>query len=470
MDMSTKTTSRRTFLKAAVGTLGAGALATSGLQSGAAMVEAAASAVRTKAIEPQGTLWGLNYQPHVQAYHRLADLFHKQTGSTITVQPQPFPLDTKLIASVAAGTEPDVVCILANQTVGLAIQGAVQALNSSVYAYNHLNIAQDFVGDSVEAFTFRGSIYGVPIETDGGTGSVINVPVDDVNRLGLGSKYPPTNGQFNFESYDDVFTLAKALQVTQNGKVTRWGLCGEGWDDKTYWGIMLTLGQLPFDPASKTFHFDSPAGIQAMQLHVETPVKMGIETEWNDTGACVDEALAGKAAVTIGNGTPSLTINAAHGYNYKLAGVPKINGKQPVLSGTGDGWGFVAPVKAPHPNLATAFLRMMGTRAGQFQYDLTYGGVAIVAWTDILLHDTARFSPANNTNVTYQTRDVWAKVLPGVKYVGELGYYPKVSAAIISACQAVRERKMTSQQAVKQIQALAVAQYKQYEIDLQNLE
>lgn len=285
----------------------------------------------------------------------------------------------------------------------------------------------------------------------------------------MASKYPPTNGQWNFNSYDDVYTLAKALQVKQNGKVTRWGLCGEGWDDKTFWGIMLTLGTTPFDPQTKTFHFNSPAGVQAMQYHVETPVKMGIETEWNDGSACVTEALNGKAAVTIGNDVPSTSINAGHGYTYQMAGVPKINGKTPVLSGTGDGWGFVTPIKPPHTNLATAFLRMMATRAGQLQYDLIYGGILFPAWKDIVLHDTTRFSPRNDSNPAYVVQDRWATFLQGVKYVGEIGYYPKVSAAIISACQGVREGKLTSQQAVAQIQTQAEAQYKQYQADLANL-
>jgi ABC-type glycerol-3-phosphate transport system substrate-binding protein len=469
MDMSTKTTSRRTFLKAAVGTVGAGALAASGLNSGATMVEAATSPVRMKALEPQGTLWGLNYQPHVQAYHRLADLFHKQTGSTVTVQPQPWPLDTKLIASVAAGTEPDLVFIRADQTVGLAIQGALPTITDSVYKYNKINIRRDFIGDSVDAFTFRGKIYGVPVEADGGNGSVVNVPVELVQKAGMASKVPPTNGQFWFNSYDDLFALAKALQVTKGGKVTRWGLCGEGWDDKTYWGMLLTLGQQPFDPASKTFHFDSPAGIEAMQLHVETPVKMGIETEWNDGTACQDEALNGKAAVTLANGTPSLSINAALGYHFQMAGVPKIHGKTPIAGGTADGWGVVTANKSPHPNLALAFLRMMATQTAQYQWSLIYGG-SLSAWKNIALNSVSQYSPRNDTNSTYKNRKQFGEIISSVKFIGEVGYYSKISNNIIAVCQSVRQKKINSQEAVKQIQAQAVAQYKQYQIDLQNLE
>jgi ABC-type glycerol-3-phosphate transport system substrate-binding protein len=375
-----------------------------------------------------------------------------------------------LIASVAAGTEPDIVFIRADQTVNLGIQGAITYITDSVYNYNHIDIARDFTGDSVAAFTFRGKIYGVPVEADGGNGSVVNVPVELVQKAGLANKYPPLNGQFWFNSYDDLFTLAKALQVTQNGKVVKWGLCGEGWDDKTYWGMMLTLGQTPFDPATKTFHFNTPAGIEAMQLHVETPVKMGIETEWNDFSACQDEALAGKVALSLANGTPSLSINQALGYHYSMAGVPKINGKTPVAGGTADGWGVVSPNKAPHPNLALAFQRMMATEAGQYQWSLIYGGTVISAWKSIEDNDDTRFSPRNNTNPSYKNRKQFAAICDNVTFIGEVGYYSRISNSIMSICQLVRERKINSQQAAQQIQDQAVAQYKQYQIDLQNLE
>ena len=237
------------------------------------------------------------------------------------------------------------------------------------------------------------------------------------------------------------------------------------------WGrryqVLLTLGQLPFDPATKTFHFDSPAGVEAMQLHVETPVKMGITTELNTD--CSTAALSGKAAVTLANGTPSLSINAALGYHYEMAGTPKINGKTPVAGGTADGWGFVTPGKAPHPNLATAFLRMMATEAAQYQWALIYGG-SLSAWKNIAVNDTSQYSPRNDTNPTYKLRKQFSTILGSVKFIGQVGYLSKVSDAIIAASQSVRQGKMNSQAAAKRIQSLAEAQYKQYQIDLQNLQ
>src|SRR5579871_4300596 len=105
----TRPTSRRSFLRAAAGAVGTGVLATNGAQSVLQPGLAAAASVRAGSrIEKSGVLWGLQYAPHVAAYHRLATLFQQETGSTLNIQPQPWPLEPKLIAALAAGTGPDV--------------------------------------------------------------------------------------------------------------------------------------------------------------------------------------------------------------------------------------------------------------------------------------------------------------------------------------------------------------------------
>jgi ABC-type glycerol-3-phosphate transport system substrate-binding protein len=159
------------------------------------------------------------------------------------------------------------------------------------------------------------------------------------------------------------------------------------------------------------------------------------------------------------------------GYDFHIAGAPKLNGKQPVAVGSGQGWGLVESAKAHSPNAADAFLRLVCSRPGQLIYDKIYGGVAIVAWKDILENDTTRFSKPVASNATYQVDSI-----PGVKtmyetckYIGEVGYYNKIIDAIVSTCQSVRLGKMNATQGAKAIQTLANAQYKQYQNDLANL-
>jgi ABC-type glycerol-3-phosphate transport system substrate-binding protein len=400
------------------------------------------------------------------------DLFKKMYGSTISVEPQSNPGGSALIAAIAAGTQPDLVNTNAAGMAGLILQGALTPIKNSVYQYNHILPWQNFfAGDAVDPFSMNNEIYGVPFETDGAIGLVANVPVDAVKKLGLEKQYPPTNGQTYFQSYEQLYALAKALQVTQNGKVKRWGLCGEGWDFETMSVCMNTMGVPPFDIANERFNFNTPAGIRAMQYHVEIPVKMGIEKEWSDASADIDEGLNGNAAITLGNADVDLE-GIKYGYDYVGAGMPIIDGHEPVGVGTGVGWGMVGPIKPQHPNLQLAFLRMSATAQGQYQFDLTYGGVPVVAWKDFTEHDTSRFHPANSTNGFYvlATAPYFKRSLLSCKYVGRLGYNDKVSSFTFAACQAVRLGKMTSAQAMAKLQQQCEAQYKQYKIDLENLQ
>jgi ABC-type glycerol-3-phosphate transport system substrate-binding protein len=469
--------SRRDFLKAAAGTVGAGVVAAAGLEAGVKTAAAAApAAVRAEAIERSGTMWCMLWQPHINAFNEMIALFKKQTGSTITLRPQAAAglaseiVATKFIAATAAGTQPDLCANTGQNIVLLAAQGAVKDIGKSVYAANHIVISRDFVGDSVQEFSWRNKIYGVPLEADGGLGPYVNVRTDLVKKAGLESKYPPTNGKFAFDSYDQLFALAKELQLTSGGKVTRYGLCGEGWDDAALHMIMNQLGTFPFDAATGTFKYDSPAGIEAMQLHVATPVKMGIEREWGDIIAVENVALKGECAISMTNASASL-FGPPLGYDFQVVGAPAINGKAAAGVGSGQGWGINEAAGAHSPNLADAFLRLVASRPGQYIYDKIYGGVTIVAWKDILEHDTSRFKPANNKNPAYylDSKPEIQKSFETVKYIGEVGYYNKLVDACISQSQAVRLGKLTAQQGMQAIQAAAVAQYKQYKSDLANL-
>lgn len=471
--MTAAKSSRRDFLKAAAGTAAAGVVVTTGLEAGVKTAAAAVPAVRAAAIESTGVLWGLNYGPHILLANNMIKLFKQKTGSTVTLQPQANPGGSTLIAAIAAGTQPDVVIANASGLVGLILQGALTTLNDSVYAYNHIDIARDFVGDAVAAFSFGNKIWGVPCETDGGIAGNINVPVDAVKKAGLEKMYPPTNGQTYFESYDQLYALAKALQTKVNGKVKRWGLCGEGWDLATMAGQMLTMGVPIFDTQHERFNFNTPVGIRAMQLHVENPVKMGIEREWNNQSAVIDEALNGNAAVTMGNAVP-VFYGHKYGYDYQGAGYPKIDGKIPKNAGAAAGWGVVGPIKPRHPNLQIAFLRMMGTEEGQYAYDVAAGN-PVAAWKNLLLHPKPgqyQYLDANGLTFLKNVAESswWRNGLLNCVFIGPVGYSNRVETALDAACQAVRAGKMGSAQAMAQLQKQAEAQYKQYKIDLANLQ
>ncbi len=464
--MDGKLPSRRSFLKKAAGSVGAGMLATS-VAATALQTETAVASVKAPALEKSGILWGLQYAPHVAAYKRLATLFQKETGSALTVQPQPWPLEPKLIAALAAGTGPDVACILGATAVPLYVQKVLRPLDSIVFKAKHIDPAKEFVGDALAAFQWRGVTQGVPVESNG-VGVMVNVPVDDVNSQGLGQKYPPTNQQTYFKSYPDMWQLAKALQVSRNGRVTKHGLSSTGWEYQSIFGIMRSLGVNWWDEKTKKFNLDSAAGVQAMELLITKPIQMGIEVALPAGQNSSDAGLAGKVAIVRGNTGPALQ-GLAVGYHYEMCGAPDVvPGKDPLFTGEG-GWGFAAFKNARNPNLALSFVQMMATQQGQIEYGKIYSGVPFFAWSG-LASDTTRFSDPSPSSPEVKAASLFAKLQSRTVFFGhEYGYYLNIQNASNTVTAAVRSQKMSAAAAMKQFQTLAEAQYKQYLVDVSNL-
>lgn len=108
-------------------------------------------------------LWGLQYDPHVAAYHRLADGFQKKTGATLAIQPQAWPLETKVVAALAAGTQPDIGCIMGRVLEPLLMRNAVLDCGP-LYKQMTIDVEKTFAGDSISAYTDSGKYWGVPVE------------------------------------------------------------------------------------------------------------------------------------------------------------------------------------------------------------------------------------------------------------------------------------------------------------------
>jgi len=179
-------------------------------------------------LEAEGVLWGLQYDPHVAAYGRLAELFKQQTGSTLRIEPQAgADLVSKFIAALSAGTQPDAYCLIGNQLTPLHVQKVLLPLDELVYQYQGVDPKTAFIGDSVQAYTWESQIWGVPVESNA-VGNTVNVPAGDVAALGLQDKVPPFNGETYFDSYPSMWELAKSLQKEENGQVSRWGISTAG--------------------------------------------------------------------------------------------------------------------------------------------------------------------------------------------------------------------------------------------------
>ena len=460
--VATRSVSRREFLRFSSFVV-AGVTLTACMPAAApSSAPAADSGGAPAAASTTGVLWGLEYDPHVETYQRLADMFKEQSGITLAVEPQAWPIETKLIAALAAGTQPDVICIMGKMCTPLHIQKALMPLKDSVYAANNVNPDTDFIGDGIGAYSWEGDIYGVPTEVNG-VGNVVNVPVDDVKALGLDQQYPPTNGQPWFESYESMWELARALQVETDGKVDRWGLSSKGWDNQSYLGMLRTLlkpeGVDWWDNNNKKFMINTEQGIKAMELYAETPVKMGIETELDQTQ--IDAALAGKVALARGNGTPAVQ-GRELGYNYFLAGVPKILGSEPPFLVGEAGWGFVAPRDSKNPEVSIKFLQMMATEEGQMGYAKIYGGI-ISAWAGLAGNFSYFADPAEDSPNVMAAKLNQDHLLAQTQYYGEgFGYPGEVDTIGGEIASLVRQGQLTAAEAVAQYQERCAAQYNQF--------
>jgi len=450
--------SRRDFLRITGITLGAGALAGCILPGSPSASAPAAEAPKAGLAEQKGVLWGLKYDPHVEAYNRLAKLFNEKTGAVIEVQPQEWPLEAKLTAALAAGTQPDVACMLGSAVLPLIVQGVILDVTDLVYQTDGVDPKQAYYGDAIATYSWKGKIYGVPTEM-GGIGQVVNIPEDQSKELGLWETTPPGQDKCGFDSYEQMFDLAKKLQVEENGKVKKWGINSQGWDGDQYLS-MVEEALVPenmhwYDPANETFNIDNEAGLKALQLLVETPVKMGIETQLDVNH--VDACMSGRVAIGVGNGTPAI-LGWQQGYLYSMAVRPPILPNTPIKVLSSGGWGFVAPKQSNNQDISVAFLRTLDTTEGHKTWEQIYGGKRGPwrALKGVFDHFEGKDKDPLKEGRGYQMA-VWTDhcgVWELSEFYGEgSGFWGDFTGAVSPVLADVRQKKVDTAEALKTMQA-----------------
>jgi ABC-type glycerol-3-phosphate transport system substrate-binding protein len=190
---------------------------------------------------------------------------------------------------------------------------------------------------------------------------------------------------------------------------------------------------------------------------------MGIETELDQNQ--IDAALAGKVALARGNGTPAVQ-GRDLGYNFFLAGVPKINGDEPPQLVGEAGWGFAAPKNSKNVDISTDFLKMMATTEGQKNYAMIYGGI-VSAWKT-LSGDFSYFKDQSEDNPNIAAAKLSLDhLLAQTQFYGEgFGYPAEVDTIGTEICSKVRLGDITAAEGAKEYQSRCEAQFKQYQQDL----
>jgi ABC-type glycerol-3-phosphate transport system substrate-binding protein len=397
-------------------------------------------------------MWGLEYDPHVDRYKALDAAFFEKTGNKANIQPQAWPLETKLLAAITAGTQPDVVCVMGKVSIPLFQQKAVLQMDDVVYNAQGVDVNKFFFPEALQAYTWDSHYYGVPLESNQVCQSV-GTRYDYLDEVGDKAKalWPGLNGKDGFDSFDQMWELATLLQKKDGDAISRYGMSGQGWDTNEMWSITRSYGKFLWDSEKQKFNFDSEEAVKAMQTYVETPVKMGIETQLDMTH--MDALYAGKCGVAMGN-TALAPEGAKLGLKVEsVTTPPAIPGQEPLFVGEG-GWGFEIPTNAKQKDIAIEFCKWMATRDGQVIYAQIYGGV--VPSTPSVLDDAIY---QGDDMVKKSRRRAIASLKNTIFYGNDWGLDVTGSDDTIVKC---RQGAATAQETCQALQELMTANYNKW--------
>lgn len=406
------------------------------------------------------TMWGLNYAPHVERYKILIGMFEKKTNAKINLQPQDDVLKQTL-TSMAGGNPPDMVCLMGKMSDDVVKQGGLLDITDAVYGSAGIDMQKWWLPEPLQAYTWNGKIYGVPVE--GNAHSAVSVRVDLLEKAGsaVDGLWPgaepesawPAKGVY-FESLEQMFKLAQALTEKSGDKIKVWGQNRQGWELQNLASIMWQQDTMWWDEGARAFNFNNDATIQALDAMVTKPYSMKIESKLG-VGNSVNAFVAGQAALGIGNDSADGEGTKA---GFKATNVVQpsiVAGAAPKFIGEG-GWGFEVPARAKNQEAAVEFLKFMTTYDAQFVWSQIYGGMApairAVIKSDIYQGDTLLKQGVRRTltageNTTFQGH----------------GYDPQIESTIIPAIfGSLREGKIKSKEAAAELQQQCTAQQQRY--------
>jgi hypothetical protein len=424
--------------------------------------EAPAAAAGSKEL----ILWGLKYDPHITKYNALGKAFTEKTGITVTVQPQDDPFGKPLVA-LAAGNPPDVACVMGKGLPPYLAKNAVVDVTDSVYKAAGSDVQNDWFGDGIPCYTWRGKLYGVPTEFS--TISLAGAwPTEDKKYNAITADdaklYPPKNGKIQFESYDQMWELAKKLQVEKDGKTIRYGMSSAGWEFSYVSSMLTQMGRQWWDANTKKFDFDNEDMIKVLQLLVETPVKMGIEADLGDTQTNL--AQQQKVALARGNVAVIFFLKEVDLW-YECFTPPNADPSKPNKFMGEGGWGFITLPKIKNEANAIEFLKWLTTVEGQQVWMTNFVSNYMVPVPLIKANEHKMW---DDTGDKYGDviRHMYKSQFPMLKdqtFFGGEWYISQVETAVSDACTQIRQQKIAPADGAKLIQDRAVNQLKQWEAD-----
>lgn len=405
------------------------------------------------------TLWGLNYAPHVERYKLLIDRFQQATHATVKLQPQDDVLKQAL-TSMAGGNPPDLLCLMGKMSDGLVRQGGLLDVTDAVYGSTGIDQQKWWLPEPLQAYTFGGKLYGVPVEGNAHAGVSVRTDLlaaagSKVDGLWPGAEKEsswPTKGVY-FESFDQMFSLATALEQKTGDKVKVWGQNRQGWDLQQLASLMWQQGVMWWDEGAGTFNFDNDQTVAALDMMVPKPYGMKIESNLA-LGNSVNAFVAGQTAMGIGNDSAAGEGTKAGFKATNVVSPSMMAGQAPKFVGEG-GWGFEVPAKAKNQSAAVEFLKFVTTYDAQFTWSQIYGGMSpacrALVTSDIYKGDTPlkqgqRRLLTAGESTTFQGH----------------GFDPQIEALVITIMGTLREGKSSSKQTAADLQKQVTAQQQRY--------
>jgi ABC-type glycerol-3-phosphate transport system substrate-binding protein len=404
-------------------------------------------------------LWGLEYDPHIERYHILADTFTKRTGCAVEVQPQGWPIDEKVMTSMAAGAPPDVICWMGVVSAPVIRQQAILPIDDIVFDSLGLDVDKWWRPGAIGAYFHDGQHYGVPVE-DNWDGYNVAGRIDLIEQASDEAKalWPGSKGEEGvwFESYEELFQLAEILQQKDDqDNVTLWGLNSKGWEMHSLLSIMRSLDTLWWDVDNQTFNMNSDACIEAIRLLVETPFQRGIEGVLGTTQ--INAFVAGQVALARGNATTPGESWKVDIQGENVIAPPPVPGTTPLFMGEG-GWGFEITSQARNQEAAIEFLKFMSTYEAQYIFSQIYGGSPPATWA-LLGSDIYEGDHPVKVGLRRCLKALENCVFFGWGY----GLTSNIGTVIGESLDLVREGNLTSEEAALRIQEGCEAQFEQWQ-------
>jgi ABC-type glycerol-3-phosphate transport system substrate-binding protein len=405
------------------------------------------------------TLWGLNYAPHVERYKLLIKRFEEATGAKVTLQPQD-DVGKQMLTSLSGGNPPDAVCLMGKMSDQLVNQGGLLDLTDAVYGDLKIDMEKWWMPDAIGAYTWGDKQFGVPLEGNAHAGVGSRLDLIDAAGSEAADLFPgshkeedwPAKG-VHFESFDQMFELAKLLQKKSGDKVQVWGQNRQGWEVQQLASVMWQQDTLWWDEQSGQFNLDNDATITALEWMVTKPYKLGIESRLA-AGNSVNAYVAGQTALAIGNDSAAGEGTKAGFKGTNVVHPSVVPGEEPRFIGEG-GWGIEVPLKAKNQAAGIEFARFITTYDAQFTFSQIYGGMSpacrALVGTEIYQGD----SPLKQG----QRRLLVAGA--NTQYQGN-GFDPQIETMLNTTIGSLREGKITSREAAAQMQKQATEQQQRY--------